>query len=250
MAERDERYRRTRETSLAAALLVDIVGRAASDHPDLLTPLDDDAFWARKDAEVAANQARAAAAQARKELEIRASVMASQGAPRRALEVALAPDCDLTTEAVAAVRDWQGGDVIALIGGVGRGKTVAAVWWMARYGGPSPMFVRAAELEATGRYGKEARELRKRWQSASALIIDDLGVEFVDAKGNFLVILDGIIDYFYAQKRALILTTNLTGDDFKLRYGERITSRLRQGKGWRAVGGADLRRSQLKAVAK
>ena len=63
-------------------------------------------------------------------------------------------------------------------------------------------------------------------------MLDDLGAEYVDAKGSFLVDLDELIDTYYGDERPLVITTNLTKDDFKARYGARIERRVRECGKW------------------
>ena len=83
--------------------------------------------------------------------------------------------------------------ILVLSGGVGCGKTVAAVRWLGEYGGVKPFFMRAHEFEAAGRYD---RELRERWLGATGLVLDDLGAEYADGKGNLLSDLDSLFDTY------------------------------------------------------
>jgi len=119
----------------------------------------------------------------------------------------------------------------------GCGKTPAAAYRQLNAKGIVPAFVRAPTLARASRFGKE----RDAWVDASALVLDDLGSEFSDAKGSFQTDLDELVDAFYGDRRSLIITTNVTHADFKKRYGERITDRLRECGRWFEIRGASLR---------
>ncbi|MCX5747511.1 MAG: hypothetical protein NT062_34030 [Proteobacteria bacterium] len=146
---------------------------------------------------------------------------------------------DVTRAAIIAIQAW-GADptktIAVLSGGVGTGKTVTACWW-ALHAATVPTFVRATELATASRYGDE----RDKWYGARGLIVDDLGAEYLDPKGSLLVDLDELVDRFYADRRRLVITTNLMGKPFAERYGQRIADRLRQAGSWITVAGASLR---------
>lgn len=150
-----------------------------------------------------------------------------RGWPRRAIEAARA--ALETREAIVAVRDWNAEthSVLVLSGAAGCGKTVAAAWWAMhspRYARHA-LFLKATEFAAGSRYDQETRD---RWRHAHALVLDDLGMEYLDAKGSFQVDLDDLVDTYYADERPLIITTNLKAEGLKDRYGERVVDRLRE----------------------
>lgn len=153
----------------------------------------------------------------------RAGVIAA-GFPRRAVEFAAKIDADHPV--IARLGTWDLDEISALIlsGPKGVGKTVAAAWWSLRRKA-APLFLRASTFAASSRYNRDERE---RWMGASALVLDDLGAEYVDAKGSFLVDLDELVDVFYGDKRPLLITTNCGAGAFKERYGERIADRIRE----------------------
>ncbi len=91
---------------------------------------------------------------------------------------------------------------------------------------------------AGSRYAIEHREL---WQDANALVLDDLGAEYLDAKGSFLVDLEALVDEYYGSQRPLVITTNLTAAGFKARYGARVVDRFREVGTWFSMDGASLR---------
>lgn len=128
-----------------------------------------------------------------------------------------------------------------LAGKVGVGKSVAAAWWLLQdylpggsgdlLGGSRgkklarPLWVSAARLARWARYDDE--EMARLLQ-ASRLVIDDLYMEFADAKGNFQVTLDEVVNDRLSNDRPLVITSNLDVDGFRERYGERIADRIRE----------------------
>lgn len=161
-----------------------------------------------------------------------------EGWPLRALEAA---DAHTNTDAVqkAMAWDYSARNVAVLSGPPGTGKTVAAATWML-HTTCYMQFVRSATFAASSRYDQETRE---RWFGATGLVLDDLGAEYLDGKGSFMVDLDELVDTYYGNRRPLIITTNLTADEFKKRYGSRVEDRIRECAQWITVTGASLRRA-------
>lgn len=163
----------------------------------------------------------------------------ANGFPLRAIEAA--QGANEQAPAIVAISQWEkaGFDIAVLAGSAGCGKTVAATWWCINRMPYRAKFGRAAEFAVSSRYNQEQRDW---WLSADALVLDDLGAEFVDAKGSFASDLDGLIDSFYADKRKLIITTNCDATAFKARYGERIADRIRECGKFITIGGESMRR--------
>ena len=126
--------------------------------------------------------------------------------------------------------------IVVLQGGVGCGKSCAAALWAIQTG------ARWITAKALARLGYED-ELTKLGR-AGALVLDDLGTEYADAKGFFVSNLDGLIDDRYSRELPTVITTNVAPSDFKERYGERIVDRIREAGKFIAVGGQSLRRRQ------
>ena len=61
-----------------------------------------------------------------------------------------------------------------------------------------------------------------KWENTGLLVIDDLGVEFLDGRGNFIMLFDGFINTRYNNAGRTIITTNLDVERFKARYSERV----------------------------
>lgn len=169
------------------------------------------------------------------------------------------------TIALQAVKEWtKTGGILLLLGSKGTGKTTAAAWGLSmlgvtkwprcfcdRCGGGGPRedcfviaghraqvadeelnptkarFVKAGHLAAAlHRPGGEATwdEVRKVY----ALAIDDLGREYSDQHGRWLAELDLLIDDRHEMRRPTVITSNLSPEEFRQRYGERIADRIRQ----------------------
>jgi hypothetical protein len=180
-------------------------------------------------------------------------VLEAAGVPGRALEVAMSGDLH-PTAALAAVAGSA--HSLILSGGPGCGKTVAAAerirqhvadpesWGAAgeprepRFTGAAPVWTSAAQLARADRYRGDAVG---RFTAAPLLVIDDLGVEYVDAKGFFASLLDELIDARYAAMLPTLMTTNLDAPTFRGRYGERIADRIRECGRFVGCGSASLR---------
>lgn len=123
--------------------------------------------------------------------------------------------------------------IVVIAGGVGCGKTTAAAWWLASRAAPRPpafvqagpaRFVDAPTMATTSRFGDRRGEL----YAASALVLDDLGAEYMDAKGYFHSELDALVNRRYDDLLPLAITTNLPAAEFLERYGQRVRERIRE----------------------
>ncbi len=187
-----------------------------------------DEQWEQHDREVAAATAdKPATGKIQDALEV-------LGWPRRALRYAIAnPE-----SALAKLSGDPRNGVHVLAGPTGVGKTVATAAW-AMKSKIRPRFLRASSFAAIGRYNADQRS---EIYSAQALVLDDLGAEFTDVKGSFLVDLDELVDTFYGEERTLLITTNLNRETFRARYSERIADRFRECAKWIAVTGDSMRK--------
>jgi len=221
----DKRPRKLKSVPLAEAF------------PSLEIPQLSEEEWAERDAKIAAEKAKTLDAAAIASLKAHDAELQAAGFPRRAIEKARG--ADETRPGIVRLKNWSTDDdsCVVLSGTHGCGKTVAATWWAIRRR-PIPMFVRASTFAASSRYD---RDTRLSWFAASALVLDDLGSEFSDVKGSFLVDLDELIDVFYGDRRPLLITTNAEMPEFKSRYGARIVDRLRECGSWFSVIGGSLR---------
>ncbi len=172
------------------------------------------------------------------DFQVKRGYMLARDWPTRAIDAAF--KADLSKPAMVALDGWDhdNRNVVVLSGSVGSGKTVAAArWCMERT--QRIRFVRATTFAASSRYDRETREL---YYNAAGLCLDDVGTEYADNKGSFLVDLDELIDTFYSDQRPLVITTNLKAQDFRKRYGMRVWDRLHQCANWRPVTGNSLRK--------
>jgi DNA replication protein DnaC len=147
-----------------------------------------------------------------------------------------ASSADETKPCIRAVAEWQRSAshcLLVLSGQRGAGKTVAAAWWALRQS-CAVEFVTAERFVTTSSFDGA----RDRWTEADALVLDDLGVEYQDAKGASASALDALVNEYYSRGRPLVVTTNLGRDEFKARVGERIADRIRECNGWRSLANA------------
>jgi hypothetical protein len=221
-----------------------------------LPPLDDEAAWAERDQQTLAAIAAEAAKARREGLAKRArQLVADFGFPPRAMtiaeQVAVArferrqlppaaggpPTEPVNTLMLDAARAWvsSGKPILVLAGSYGTGKTVAACALALASQTERWTFLRAAELARSSRYARGERDE----VLAGGMVLDDLGAEYLDGKGSFLVDLDELVDSYYANGRPLVITTNASAKTFKERYqSDRLISRLREAALWREEGAA------------
>jgi hypothetical protein len=157
------------------------------------------------------------------------------GVPERVLVVAFDRE-PLETEAIKALRDALGKrpTIVVLSGGVGCGKSCAAAWWLGQHGGD---WISAGDLSKISPYeGGGTDRLRSQ-----RLVLDDLGVEYLDAKGFLQATLDGVIDHRYANMLPTVITTNLSAAEFKARYGKRVEDRIREAGAFVVITSPSLR---------
>jgi DNA replication protein DnaC len=135
---------------------------------------------------------------------------------------------------------------LVLGGDKGQGKSVAAAWWLSQVARDvklSPAaFRRWWSVNDLQRLGNWAPELEQLW-SVQTLVIDDLGAEFSDAKGNWASMLYGLVEKRSANYLRTLITTNLGGPDMRARYDERIVDRLASGALFAGVTGKSMRRA-------
>lgn len=187
--------------------------------------------WQKHDAVVADVYARAAADAAEKVQWRRDKAVAEMCIPPRVLGIlATAFDSEARRLLVDAPL------VTVLAGNPGNGKTVAACAWL--HERPAGLFVAAPALSRWDRYNQEKMA---KLLSAPALVVDDLGTEYQDAKGHFAAFIDEIVNHRYDHKLPMVATTNLDAADFKVRYGERVVDRIREAGDFRSVASPSFR---------
>jgi DNA replication protein DnaC len=101
--------------------------------------------------------------------------------------------------------------------------------------------VPVARLTRWNRFDDDAMATLER---ASALVVDDMGAEYMDDKGAFRSFVDGLMNARYADGLATVLTTNLNGQTFADRYGTRFADRLREAGRFVELRGTSMRGRQ------
>lgn len=128
--------------------------------------------------------------------------------------------------------------IVVLVGGPGTGKTAAAAWWLLGLEDGAGLFVRASKLARWERYSMEQMDLLLAPQR---LVIDDLGNEFMDAKGSYLSTLEEVVIDRYENGRRTLITTNVVKADFLKRYEGRIADRMNESGVFFGVGAESMR---------
>ena len=144
----------------------------------------------------------------------------------------------------------KSGNGLILKGNVGTGKTslaIAIMQHMIRNGDINCYFVPLASLldEIFTRQGNDRAEYVDKLKNCKLLVIDDLGQEH--SEGWVQLKFENIISERYNRCRSTIFTSNLTADQMKNRYTERIIDRFRDNSKIINFTGKSLR-GQLRAV--
>ena len=203
--------------------------------PDLAKLSDEE--WAARDRRVAEEQFRRDEERRRKQGEQDSAILIANGLSPRHLGIGT-----YQTPALDAVTRLPPG-IWVLSGNAGCGKTTAAHAWLlvpwadVRPSAHQLMLVTSQEFARTSRYEGKI----ERCADPARLVVDDLGVEYLDQRGSFLSDLDELIDLRWRREHPTLITTNLDAGEFKARYGLRLESRIRDEGGWLNVGGPDLR---------
>lgn len=180
-----------------------------------------------------------AVADAEAERDRRRASLKARGIPARTLRVLESTPLANTpalqeVRAFLADRDLR---ILVLSGPKGCGKTMASAWAIAGEGREG-RFVDVPTLMRIEKYSDEAM---RPLEHDPLLVIDDLGAEYADTKGNFLSTLDGLINARYANDVRTIVTTNQSSKTFQERYDERIIDRIREVGRFRELVGPSLR---------
>lgn len=151
----------------------------------------------------------------------------------------------ISTKAWEAVCKWKDSDkpILVLCGGTGSGKTVA----VARYAIDKRYFQSLRAIRIGAHYEQWTSDRESKIEAldlrASLLIIDDLGQEAQEDRRSFAA-LEEIVDSRQSMKTRTIFTTNLTPEQIKARYPERMLSRLAQCAMVVSIPANDMRRSK------
>jgi hypothetical protein len=157
------------------------------------------------------------------------------GVPKIAASVIVYGRVDATSS-VTAVRDRPTATLLVLAGNPGCGKTVAACTRIEDR--ETGALMRAADFVELGN-GYADRDRLAALGRVGVLVLDDLGVEYHDAK--MVCRIDGLLDSRAANGLPTIITTNLTSAQFQRRYEDRIWSRIVQFGDYVELDDPDLR---------
>lgn len=194
--------------------------------------------WSRTP-EGEASRVMAAANQTRAEMARRAGRLSEAGVPPYLIQKLAEPILD--TGPFGAAKEHGQKLILVLAGGVGCGKTIAAIWLIgeAATNHDSVLYLSSAALARWDRYSQE--EMGKLF-APRLLVIDDVGSEFRDEKGAFVSLLEDVINTRCLNGRRTVITTNMSADKFKVRYEDRIASRVSEFGAFFEFDGADMRR--------
>lgn len=209
-----------------------------------------DEEWAERDRKIAEQREKEEQAKLDAERETWRARLVEWGVPVKDVERISGPTDLDPTGALKVAQDSHEKEqrIVVISGPVGCGKTTAAAWWLSQEGPRSPylkvhspLFIPVYKLERVSRYDEKAMA---RIERARRLVIDDLGAEYLDQKNAFVTFLRGLIDARYNNCLPLLVSTNLTADEFKERYGERVVDRLREVGRFAGIKGESLRRKR------
>jgi DNA replication protein DnaC len=164
------------------------------------------------------------------------------GVPSRFWPIGVKPEL---TAAVSLVQKLLAGEGVLLVlsGGTGCGKSTASAHALSRRAG---IWVHAPDLAKPDftdpdDYGVRRQTLDERMRDSGLLVLDDVGIEH-SPRGYAASRITDVLEHREANRRPSIVTTNLTTEEFKEKYGARIASRLNGDPlGWQHVAGDDMR---------
>ena len=175
------------------------------------------AAWAIEEAENRSREQRQA--ERRRALE--------SGIPERAFDLlgigGIPPAPLMPTTAMKAVKVHDGGFLV-LVGPPGTGKSIAACsWCWAKRG----LFYRAAEINRMSWFQNDEIDQLSTYPN---LVIDDLGAEYDNERGNWRSKLDAIINERYDRgaNAATVITSNFGLSRLEEHVGERAWQRLNE----------------------
>lgn len=174
------------------------------------------------------------------------SFLRQRGVPSKFWQLVLNP---WKTSALGLVERLLAGEGLLLVlgGNTGRGKSTAAAVALARRPG---LWVHAPDLskppvKKSGDDDHDEETVRDgRMRNAPLLVLDEVGLEH--SPGGYAASrITATISIREANNRPTLVTTNLSAEQFKEKYGDRIGSRLNGDPlGWQTATGPDYRLAQ------
>ena len=117
----------------------------------------------------------------------------------------------------------------------GTGKSTAAAKWLTSFIDHDPDNVpnnKTPNYWFTGPGLTRINNYDVAWEKvmhSRVMVLDDLGVEYIDKNENFLTRLDELIYVRHGEFLPTLITTNLNSEDFEKRYGDRVFDRICEG---------------------
>lgn len=142
-----------------------------------------------------------------------------------------------TLDAIKAAGGWlamdmskRGRTVLVLSGARGRGKSFAAGHLLMRQrAGSFAQWANARHISTWMHHlsDHKSRTMLERASRAPMLVIDDMGWEHLDRHGYIRGGFVGLLDDRIQAKYRTAITTNMSEDDFRARYGDALHDRVR-----------------------
>lgn len=161
------------------------------------------------------------------------SSLRRQGMPQRIIETLRNMKQTKATDAISSfLSSEREAWCLVLAGPKGCGKSTAAGRFLSEITKPRskspPNSIRwwtSSRISRVSGYDSHLEKIMRE----RVIVIDDLGVEYLDKNGYFNHRLDELIDERYSNYRKTVITTNLNAKDFQARYGARVADRIREG---------------------
>lgn len=164
--------------------------------------------------------------------------LTNSGVPLVAAEVLVhGPVFD--TEALGCVKNQiRRKPLLVLAGNTGCGKTVAGCYSLQTARG---RLITAGELADLNPRHFRDREKLESLEKIAVLVVDDVGTEYPGDGTGFLNLFDRLLGKRAGNKLRTVLTTNLTSDEFRRRYEDRLWSRVCGQGGYAELDDPDMR---------
>lgn len=116
---------------------------------------------------------------------------------------------------------------LLILGGVGRGKTIAMRCVLAAIAAGR---TKPRQVYCNARVLAQNEEMQNKAKQAELLAIDDIGTEPAEVKnyGTATQPIAAVIEFRYDANLPIYFTTNLRGGELSERYGSRIVSRMNE----------------------